>query len=325
VLWAAPVAISVLVPVIVLLAMALPVALEANRREPVPLTIASRAAVEVVEAFVPLEIEVANEPAVEHAVAQPVVDPGEVTIGDVGGGDLTGSVAAVSGGDLDGVVGLEGLDLGSGTRSGDDELGGQAGATFVGATSKGEAVVFVVDNSNGMTQGRFETAMQELLKSVGALGPRQRFSMICFSKTVHDLFHPQTTTGMVPATPATKDRLAAWLSTVAMCLQTRGEEALRKAIALQPALIKVLGDGVLTDGAVPLVTAPHSRRTVINIFGMQVNRKGEEQLTAIARANGGRFDRGDVDPAAERVVRGRPVPRNRTRGPVWGLALPPGK
>jgi len=318
----APFVISVLIHVIVLLALALVFTPQATDRDPVPVMIASWAAAESIEEFVPLEIELADEQEVESPLAEPIVDADDVAIGDVVDDAPDGLAAADQPAGSVGIGTLDGLDLAAGRGGGDDGLGGQAGVTFFGATSKGDTVVFVVDNSNSMTNGRFETAIKELLGSVAALGPRQRFYVIFFSDTAYGMFHPQTAAGMVPATAANKDRLAAWLSTVEMCLQTRGEEAMRKAIALEPDVINILGDGVFTDDTVALVTAAHSRRTVINTFGMQVNRKGEQQLTAIARANGGSFHRVDVDPAAEKAARGRPIPRNRSRGPVWGLRLP---
>jgi hypothetical protein len=322
-----PFAASVILHVIALLAMALLVtASQAPQQRPLPIT-ASVADDEPIEDLLdPLEIEVAEEYEFEQPVADAVIDPGAIAIGDVAAaGDIATDASDFGGADALGDIGdLAGLDLGSGLGGKGDGAGAAAGVTFFGAKSKGNSVVFVVDNSLSMGGGRFETALSELLKAVNALGPKQRFYVIFYSDTAYGMFHPEPASGLMPATDENKDRLRGWLYTVERCLHTKGEEAFAKALELNPDLIYVLGDGAFTDKTAEILTAPHSRKTVMHSLGMKVDGRGEQELQAIATANGGTFREVDVDRDAVAAANaaGITIKDNRTRGSVWGLKLP---
>jgi hypothetical protein len=318
---------SVIVHVIALLVMALVFQFSRPpQQRPLPIT-ASVSDDEPLEELVdPLEIEVAEEYEFEQPVADAVIDPGAVAIGDVAAaGDVTTDASDFGGADAIGDMGdLAGLDLGSGLGGKGDGAGAAAGVTFFGAKSKGNSVVFVVDNSLSMGGGRFETALAELLKAVNALGPKQRFYVIFYSDTAYALFHPEPAPGLLPASDENKERLRGWLYTVERCLHTRGEEAFEKALALNPDIIYILGDGAFTDKTEQLLTAPHSRKTVMHALGMKVDDRGERQLQAIATANGGTFHPVDIDRDAVAAANaaGITIKDNRTRGSVWGLKLP---
>ena len=72
---------------------------------------------------------------------------------------------------------------------------GLKAATFFGARSRGERFVFVVDNSNSMIRGRFETALLELIRTVDNMTPKQQFYVIFFSDTAYRMFHPNPGAG----------------------------------------------------------------------------------------------------------------------------------
>jgi cell division septation protein DedD len=199
---------------------------------------------------------------------------------------------------------------------------GMRAAYFFGAKSTGSRFVFVVDNSNSMGGGRFETALNELVKTVEGLGPRQKFYVIFFSDTAYRMFHPTPVDGLVAATPENKAKLRRWLYTVQMCLRTRGLEAMQAALQLNPDAIYILGDGAFTDKTGKMLTAPHNRKTVIHTVGMEVQQRGANELTAIAKANKGTFRLVAASPAAKAMARQNPIKRNNTRGPVWGIDLP---
>ena len=235
-------------------------------------------------------------PAVNSTVANTLADSFESMDLDVGLGDL-----------------IEGL----------EKVGEEVGTTtFFGAKQTAQKVVFVVDNSNSMTKGKFETALNELSKTVSNLTPTQKFHVIFFSDTAYMMFHPKPVTKLIPATEENKDRLRQWLYTVEMCLRTKGAEAMNAALMLNPDVIYVLGDGAFTDNTVNLLTAPHRRKIVVNTLGMQVSGKGSEQLKSIARSNRGKYR--DVSAAAGSAQKARqnPIRRNRSRGKVWGITLP---
>lgn len=235
-------------------------------------------------------------PSVNSTVANTLADSFETLDLDVGLGEL-----------------VEGL----------EELGQEVGTTtFFGAKQSAQKVVFVVDNSNSMTKGKFETAINELSKTVGNLTPKQKFHVIFFSDTAYMMFHPKPVAKLIPATEENKDRLRQWLYTVELCLKTKGAEAMNAALMLKPDVIYVLGDGAFTDNTKDLLTAPHRRKTVVNTLGMQVAGRGSEQLKSIARANRGKYR--DVSAAAgsAQMARQNPIRRNRSRGKVWGITLP---
>ncbi|MEM7474264.1 MAG: hypothetical protein AAF483_04670 [Planctomycetota bacterium] len=203
-----------------------------------------------------------------------------------------------------------------------DMADGLKAASFFGAKSKGRKFVFVVDNSNSMTNGRLETALSELMATVDGFGPKESFYIIFFSDTAYGMFHPRPAKGLIPATPRNKERLRTWLYSVQMCLKTKGEEAVRMAVSLNPDVIYILGDGAFTDNTQKILTAPHNRIIPINTLGMEVNDKGASQLKSIAAANNGTYRLVSASKEAKASAKKKPIPRNKFRGPVWGISLP---
>lgn len=216
----------------------------------------------------------------------------------------------VQGGEMSGV----GDSSGSGSaRSGS--------ASFFGATAKGRRFVFVVDNSNSMMRGRFETVLNELTKTIDSLSAKQQFYVIFFSDSAYRMFHPRPTTEYLAATARNRERLRAWLYTVEMCFRTRGQEALQIALDMKPDAIYVLGDGAFTDGAASMMTAPHNRGIPVHTVGMEVHWRGALQLQDIADANNGTYRDVVADAQARLQAEQSPIKRNWSRGPVWGINL----
>jgi hypothetical protein len=312
---------SLLVHVAVLLAMAL-VMQPAIEPPPPVMTITSSMSEDApLEDFTEVELDVPEETVEfeQPAVDVPAIDPAALALADVVASDAVAEVGdlAIADGPLPDIGDLAGMEVGTGTG----DAGGMA-ATFFGKRSTGRRFVFVVDNSNSMGGGRFETAIHELRKAVDAMDAKQYFSVIFYSDTAYGLFHPDTAADMVPATTKNKAKLATWLATVEMCLQTRAEKAVGMALTLNPDVINVLGDGAFGDKTLLVLTAEHSRRTVINTFGMGIDSRGREQMIAIAKANRGEFSDVGILPEAKASAKARPIPKNNTRGTVWGLTLP---
>lgn len=230
------------------------------------------------------------------------------------------------GGSVTGKRGL-GLGIGTGTNSGSGDNGkgfgrGGGGAQFFGSKSKGKKFVFVVDNSNSMIGGRFETALNELMKSVDGMSKNQSFYVIFFSDTAYGLFHPQAAKTFVPATAKNKERLRAWLYTVELCWGTNAKEAMARAIGLKPDVVYLLGDGAFTDNTQALLTGELKGEVVVNTLGMEARAKDRTQFEEIAKANSGTFKDVGVSPEAELMAKQNPLRRNKKRGLVWGLTLP---
>lgn len=251
-------------------------------------------------------------------------DPGAIAFGDLGAvSDVvaTDTVGTISLAEttIDEIGALFGED-GSGMADIGDGL--KAAANFFGTKAEGNRFVFVVDNSNSMGRGRFETALNEMVRVVNGFGPRQMFYVIFFSDTGYRLFHPNPAPGMVAATESNKEKLRAWLYTVEMVLRTDGLEAMKAAFALNPDVIYILGDGAFTDKTGEMLTAPHNRRIPIHTVGMEVNERGEKELQAIAAANNGTYRLVRASPEAMQMAKRNPIKRNNKRGPVWGVKLP---
>ncbi len=182
--------------------------------------------------------------------------------------------------------------------------------------------VFVIDNSNSMTRGRFETALIQLMLTVNQLTPKQRFYVIFYSDTAYGMMHPNTVQTLVPATQRNKNALGQWLQTVPLCLQTRGRKAIQAAIDLDPDVIYILGDGAFTDGADDyFINNPHER-IVIHTRGMEVDKKNAMSFQKLAKAHRGNYKDVGVMPEGAAMAQRYPRPRNSVRGPVWGITLP---
>jgi len=280
---------------------------------------------ELFDELAELEIETPEElkETEEWSLAMEVIDPGEIAFGDLSApaeieatdsiGDITVNVSTVN--EIGALFGKDGQGMS------DISDGLAAAASFFGSRSRGRKFVFVVDNSNSMTRGRFETALNELAKTVEVMSPRQQFYVIFFSDTAYRLFHPKPAPGLVAATEGNKEKLRSWLYNVEMCLKTKGEEAMATALALKPDVIYILGDGVFTDRTTEKLTAPHNRTIPIHTLGMEVDPAGERQLRAIAQANNGTYRLVGATPVAKMMAARNPIKRNRTRGPVWGIDL----
>jgi len=281
---------------------------------------------ELFEELAELQIESLQEldETEDWSLASEVIDPGELAFANLGApaeietSDSIGDLALPAT-TIDEIGALFGKD-GDGMADISDGLAGAA--TFFGARARGRKFVFVVDNSNSMTRGRFETALNELAQTIEVMSPRQQFYVIFFSDTAYRMFHPEPAPKLVPATDSNKERLRSWLYTVEMCLQTRGEEAIATALALKPDVIYILGDGAFTDKTTNKITAPHNRSIPIHTVGMEVDPVGERQLRMIAQANNGTYRLVGASPAAKMMAARNPIKRNRTRGPVWGVKLP---
>jgi hypothetical protein len=250
--------------------------------------------------------------------------PGAANFGDVtletrlATTDLGVGVAEVS------TVGEIGLLFGQEGEGMSESGPGEGVAYFFGVKTKGNRFVFVVDNSNSMGGGKFETAVAELQRSIGRLNKHQQFYVIFFSDTAYPMFYPKPAKGMVPATDENKRQLEYWLMTVERCLRTKGREALQMAFALRPDAIYVLGDGAFTDDAVAQLMATPPGLTTVHTLGFRMNPNAERDFRDIAKRFQGKFTEVSVTPDMVALSRQLNRPRNRVRHGVWGIQLPPG-
>ncbi|QDT09729.1 vWA domain-containing protein [Planctomycetes bacterium K23_9] len=196
-----------------------------------------------------------------------------------------------------------------------------ASAVF-GTKQAANDYIFVIDNSNSMSRGRFETALHELMIAVNGLNKKQRFYVIFYSDCAYPMMYPNSVTQMAYATNSNKQRLFLWLNTVQLCLKTNGKEAIEAAFKMDPDVIYVLGDGAFTDKASRHFASQPRGRTILNTRGMQVAPNLAKSFEALAKAHGGDYKDVGVLPAAAARAKAFPIPRNNKRNGVWGRNLP---
>jgi hypothetical protein len=237
---------------------------------------------------------------------------------------------------------------GSGQRGDGQKGGGQGGSgqgsggaagTFFGRAGQGRSVCFICDNSNSYRDGSFHAVLDELSRAVDLLRPDQSFFVIFSSDAAYPLFHPAGADALQPATVENKQRLRAWLGTVEMCSGGQGiHDAVRLAGALGADCVYLLSDGEIGANVVDRLEAADFGGAVVHTFGVQQgvigrrtgqvdpDRLREQQgrnqnLITVATAHGGTFTAVAVPAAVAARERLRPIPRNRSRGAVWGVKL----
>jgi hypothetical protein len=215
----------------------------------------------------------------------------------------------------------EGNGFGAGSKGGT----GGSDASFFGAKSRGNRFVFVVDNSGSMVDGRMETTLIELGRSIEALKEDQLFSIIFYSDQAYPLFYPDSVDELVPATRENKMKVARWLPTVEMCLGGRLREAMDLARQMDPQVVYLLSDGdIRSEPLIRDLTTPNDWKFTVHTFGMTVrNPEHLRNLSSIATAHGGLFVPVSIHPAAAQMARQRPIKYNREAGPVWGTKVRP--
>jgi len=268
-----------------------------------------------------------------EALAFDVQDPGMAELGDTV--ELEASeveVATMSVSDTMDTIGALFGEHGKGWAS----VGtGTGGAEFYGAKTRGKRFVFLIDNSLSMTKGRFESALYELMYTIGKMGPDQEFYIIFFSDTAYPLFYPNSAKGPVKATNEAKQAVYRWLSTVPLVLWTDAKEAVQQALLMHPNGIYLLTDGAFTDdtarfllnkeGVEKFVKSKsdrYYRHPTIHTVGMEIDKRGAEKgLKDIAQAYNGSYRHVRSNPQMALAAKRNPRPGHREPGPLWGIAL----
>ena len=171
--------------------------------------------------------------------------------------------------------------------------------TFCGVEGGGNHFVYLVDCSKSMGIA-FESARNELLRSIDALRPDQRFYVIFFdAEPDYMRVNPRDAdnTQSVLATPKHKLALKQWAMGIKMDRGQAPYEPLEFALELQPDVIFLLSDGEFPAGIESLL---QERNRVENLFGENRirsivhtigyhSRTGEVRMRAIAQQNQGQY------------------------------------
>jgi hypothetical protein len=264
-----------------------------------------------------------------------LIDPGLPTLGMEAGsgalGDITSEIALVSagGGAIEGPPGGRG-GTGGGTGNG---TGGSAGfgtglgaaptAEFFGTKIDGNRIVFVLDNSGSMQQGRLETVNAELMRSVESLTPKQSFYVVFYSDQAYPLFYPDPAEEFVRPTDRNKAELARWLETVELCLGDAVQEALAGAISIEPDTVILLSDGrIQGEKKMRFLLEAGGGDFPIHTVGVGLGKAAvasRRNLQMIAEANGGEFREASVPQEMKELALTKPRPYHSSApGPVWG-------
>ena len=175
--------------------------------------------------------------------------------------------------------------------------------TFVKTETAADEIVYVVDRSESMKDAnKFEWVCTELLRSIGALQPSQRFHVIFFSDGPPKENPPRR---LVPATLENKVQAARYLAGITPAGQTEPVPALFRAFEVLSGKSNARTGQViylLTDGD---FTRPKPRERLLTIirrlnpwkkvvvntifYGKRENPKLAALLKRIAKDNGGKY------------------------------------
>jgi len=216
----------------------------------------------------------------------------------------------------------QGLGGGGGRGAAGDEA--RLGQTnFFGTPARANRVVFLVDNSGSMKQGRMETTLLELARSIEALGEKQEFYVVFYSDQAYPMFYPASEMQAVAATRENKQRFYQWLQTVELCVGGALLKAVEIAESLEPQVVYVLSDGNITSvRTLTELTRPGARKFTLHTLGMGVAKPQDAQnLAAIAAAHRGTFQMVRPLPTAVQMAKARPL-RSNAFGVSWGAGAP---
>jgi hypothetical protein len=171
------------------------------------------------------------------------------------------------------------------------------GTTFFEVPSRAQSVVYVIDRSASMgLHGALERAKRELLASLDRLVPTALFQVIVYNSRAQPLRFDLP--GLVPATPENKVLIAQALAELQAEGGTRQDQALPRALALQPDVVYFLTDaGDLTETQVRSMTQGNRRRCVIHVIELTTGKRAgaEMPLQLLARENAGVYHAVDLD------------------------------
>ena len=161
-------------------------------------------------------------------------------------------------------------------------------ATFFGIKAEGKVFIFVVDRSGSMEDGdRLDRAKRELIRTVGAMQPPQRFQVIFYN----DQATPMPGDLPKPADYPSRDRLARWLNRIDAEGGTDPRSAMALALGQKPDAVFLLSDGAFPDGTAPAIATLNRHKIPIHCVDLAGGAGGDD-LKVIARESGGQYSGG---------------------------------
>ncbi len=174
-------------------------------------------------------------------------------------------------------------------------------SSFFGAAAGGNSFCYVIDASETMRDGPWETAKRELLRSLSTLKENQRFYIIFFNQEISALPRIGEKVPASTALYATRENLEhaqSWIESIRLARGAPPDEALEKAIELELDAIYFLADGA-TKRDVPGLLKKTNRtsdfisgeqiRVPIHTIAFYAPEVGRKLMQKIANENKGQF------------------------------------
>ena len=174
-----------------------------------------------------------------------------------------------------------------------------AAAEFCGIEGGGNHFVYLVDSSKSMGPA-FQSARQELLRSIQMLKPDQRFYVIFFDE-VSDYMRVQDASSdessSLPASESNKSAVARWALEIKMDSGRAPYEPLEFALKLKPDVIFLLSDGEFPEGIETLLAEQNyvenlfgerQRTSIVHTIGYH-SQRGQARMQRIAQQHGGQY------------------------------------
>ncbi len=171
---------------------------------------------------------------------------------------------------------------------------GSDAPSFFGIWDKGQNIVYIIDRSGSMSDGRLANAKKELIKSLKEMDSDNLFSIAFYSDS-YSVLPPES---WIRAEPQRVRRAVKWVQQITISGGTRPVPAVKRALQMEPDAIFLLSDGEFSGGllsdnqlsgdavvhAITKANKPvHARIHTIG-FG---DVSDDTVLKAIARRNGG--------------------------------------
>lgn len=274
--------------------------------------------IDPLEDFENLDSELANE------IAQTTVAPTSDLSAEAALADLSSvSLADAAVSDVSSMFGAQGGGLAEVVPSGE-----QLTASFFGTKVDGRRILYVLDNSGGMQRGKLEALIDELLRSIESLSPKQEFYVIFYSDMLYPLYYPRAVERFVPANDRFKQRLKAWVDTVEFCVGNTVDQAIQAAATIRPDAVYLLTDGDVNttqDGRkMAALLDTRGRDFPIHTFGigMGEHTNAADNLRQVAEANHGTFRTVEVSREAKERAKAKNRPyHDKEPGREWGLKV----
>lgn len=224
-----------------------------------------------------------------------------------GGSGSAGSGGGIGGGDVGGLhlnpikidavakLSTGGTKFGTDNTYGPDMLGEvgetldpkDAKANFFGVEAKGKNFIFVVDTSGSMSKNdRYLRCRTELLRSIGALKPQQKFFVAFFNHTTFAM--PENK--LVPAVAAQITRTQEWCKLAVPSGGTDPSDGLMRALKLKPDAIYLLTDGDFDPAIIDRLKYAQAERKPIPIHTICFESlSGAPVMEAIAKMTGATY------------------------------------